>query len=232
VTLKNIARGMSILRLERVLHLAVVLGVAMPVHLANAESPAQTGAITMGYWQNKNGQATIPGGSSTGGVRNPATWLRTYAPFQNLSATATCREVAVSCSEMPRPAQATAETPRQPHQVGRVQLVFRPIQGLPPHPHAPAIMPYPEVGVQHHPVDTIVAAFQQIRVVRAQLAHRDPPPLKLHLPTRQGARRVYGITCPTAAPQGPLFPSPWSRKKRVLLGCNFLVGRQDFASRD
>src|SRR5262249_6515291 len=32
--------------------------------------PAKTGALTMGYWQNKNGQGIITGGSSTGGVCN------------------------------------------------------------------------------------------------------------------------------------------------------------------
>ena len=51
------------------------------------------GALTMGYWQNKNGQAIITRGASTGGVCNSATWLRQYAPFQDLSATATCNGV-------------------------------------------------------------------------------------------------------------------------------------------
>jgi len=52
------------------------------------------GALTMGYWQNKNGQAIISGGKATGGVCNSATWLRQYAPFQDLGATATCTNVA------------------------------------------------------------------------------------------------------------------------------------------
>jgi hypothetical protein len=55
--------------------------------------PAKTGALTMGYWQNKNGQAIITKGGSTGGVCNSGTWLRQYAPFQALSATATCAQV-------------------------------------------------------------------------------------------------------------------------------------------
>ncbi|PYV31238.1 MAG: hypothetical protein DMG09_26190 [Acidobacteria bacterium] len=49
--------------------------------------PAKTGALTMGYWQNKNGQGII--GTSTSGVCNSATWLRQYAPFQDLGSTAT-----------------------------------------------------------------------------------------------------------------------------------------------
>ena len=48
----------------------------------------------MGYWQNKNGQAIITGGASTGGVCNSGTWLRQFAPFQDLSATAKCSDVA------------------------------------------------------------------------------------------------------------------------------------------
>jgi hypothetical protein len=56
--------------------------------------PAKTGALTMGFWQNMNGQKIITGGSSTGGVCNSGTWLRGYAPFQDLSSTATCTQVA------------------------------------------------------------------------------------------------------------------------------------------
>jgi hypothetical protein len=54
------------------------------------------GGLTMGFWQNKNGQAIITGGASTGTgkVCNSGTWLRWYAPFQDLSATATCAQVA------------------------------------------------------------------------------------------------------------------------------------------
>ena len=56
--------------------------------------PAKTGALTMGFWQNKNGQGIISGGASVSGVCKSATWLRQYAPFQDLSATATCANVA------------------------------------------------------------------------------------------------------------------------------------------
>ncbi len=56
--------------------------------------PANTGALTMGFWQNKNGQGIIKAGASTSGVCNSGTWLRQYAPFQDLSATASCSTVA------------------------------------------------------------------------------------------------------------------------------------------
>jgi hypothetical protein len=56
--------------------------------------PAKTGALTMGFWQNKNGQGIISGGASVSGACNSGTWLRTFAPFQDLSSTATCSQVA------------------------------------------------------------------------------------------------------------------------------------------
>ena len=59
-----------------------------------AVKDCNSGALTMGYWQNKNGQAIITTGASTSGVCNSATWLRQYAPFQDLSSTATCKQVA------------------------------------------------------------------------------------------------------------------------------------------
>lgn len=56
--------------------------------------PVRTGALTMGFWQNKNGQGIIKAGASTAGVCNSGTWLRQYAPFQDLSASASCSTVA------------------------------------------------------------------------------------------------------------------------------------------
>ena len=52
-----------------------------------------TGALTMGSWQNKNGQGIIKDQAATG-VCPSATWLRQYAPFKDLSASATCAGVA------------------------------------------------------------------------------------------------------------------------------------------
>jgi hypothetical protein len=53
----------------------------------------QTGALTMGFWQNKNGQGIISGQASSG-VCPSTTWLRQFAPFRDLSSTATCAGVA------------------------------------------------------------------------------------------------------------------------------------------
>jgi len=55
--------------------------------------PAATGALTMGFWQNKNGQGIISGQAKTG-VCASGTWLRQYPPFQDLISTATCAQVA------------------------------------------------------------------------------------------------------------------------------------------
>lgn len=56
--------------------------------------PPNTGALTMGFWQNKNGQGIITSGGAISGVCKSGTWLRQYAPFQDLSATASCSAVA------------------------------------------------------------------------------------------------------------------------------------------
>lgn len=55
--------------------------------------PIRTDARTIGFWQNPNGQKIIKGEASKG-VCPSATWLRGYAPFTDLKATATCSEVA------------------------------------------------------------------------------------------------------------------------------------------
>jgi hypothetical protein len=56
--------------------------------------PARTGALTMGFWQNKNGQAIITGGASTSGVCNSGKWLRQFNPFKDLASGASCKLVA------------------------------------------------------------------------------------------------------------------------------------------
>ncbi|MFM8305422.1 MAG: hypothetical protein ACKOA9_14200, partial [Actinomycetota bacterium] len=55
--------------------------------------PAHTGALTMGFWQNKNGQSLIKTASGSGVCSLTAT-LRAYVPFADLSPTATCTQVA------------------------------------------------------------------------------------------------------------------------------------------
>jgi hypothetical protein len=72
--------------------------------------PAHTGALTMGFWQNKNGQAIITGGASTAGICNSGTWLRQYAPFQDLSASATCGQVASYVTGVIKTANCTSTT--------------------------------------------------------------------------------------------------------------------------
>jgi hypothetical protein len=56
--------------------------VNLAVHVVCNE---RSGALTMGFWRNKNGQAIITAGAATKTVCNSATWLRQYAPFQDLS---------------------------------------------------------------------------------------------------------------------------------------------------
>jgi hypothetical protein len=69
--------------------------------------PAKTGALTIGYWQNKNGQSIITKGASTASVCNSATWLRQYVPFQDLSATATCAQVGTYVTNVIKAANAS-----------------------------------------------------------------------------------------------------------------------------
>ncbi|PYV17540.1 MAG: hypothetical protein DMG21_08170 [Acidobacteria bacterium] len=69
-------------------------GGSTKVNVQVCRPAAKTGALTMGYWQNKNGQAIITNGASTNKACNSGTWLRHYAPFQDLSSTSTCTQVA------------------------------------------------------------------------------------------------------------------------------------------
>lgn len=54
-----------------------------------------TGGLTIGYWSNKNGQAQITGAGSvpSTNICVLTSTLRAYAPFQDLSATASCATV-------------------------------------------------------------------------------------------------------------------------------------------
>lgn len=71
--------------------------------------PTRTGALTMGFWQNKNGQGIIMNGSAPGAVCNSGTWLRTYAPFAGLPGT-TCKAVASSVYDVIKKANASGAT--------------------------------------------------------------------------------------------------------------------------
>jgi hypothetical protein len=68
--------------------------------------PAKTGALTMGFWQNKNGQGIISGQAKTGPCPSAA-WLRQYAPYQDLGAAATCAQVATYVSTTIKAANAS-----------------------------------------------------------------------------------------------------------------------------
>jgi hypothetical protein len=68
------------------------------------------GGLTMGFWQNKNGQGIITGGKTTSGVCNSGTWLRQYAPFQDLSSTASCAQVAAYVTNVIKAATCTSTT--------------------------------------------------------------------------------------------------------------------------
>jgi hypothetical protein len=61
----------------------------------------------MGFWQNKNGQDIIKNGASVSGVCKSGTWLRQFAPFQDLSATATCSQVATYVTNVIKAANAS-----------------------------------------------------------------------------------------------------------------------------
>jgi hypothetical protein len=69
-----------------------------------------TGGLTMGFWQNKNGQGIITSGASTSGVCNSGTWLRGFKPFQDLSATATCAQVGTYVTNVIKAANASGSS--------------------------------------------------------------------------------------------------------------------------
>jgi hypothetical protein len=71
--------------------------------------PVRTGALTIGFWQNKNGQGIITGQAKTG-VCASATWLWQYAPFQDLSATATCAGVGTYVTNIIKAANASGSS--------------------------------------------------------------------------------------------------------------------------
>ncbi|KRA31164.1 MULTISPECIES: hypothetical protein [unclassified Nocardioides] len=79
------------------------------------KTPLNTGAHTIGGWTNKNGQDLIKNGPFTTisnvKVCNSGTYLRTFAPFQDLAANATCAQVATYVTGVINKATATTMTP-------------------------------------------------------------------------------------------------------------------------
>jgi hypothetical protein len=82
-------------------------GTASDSKTVTACGPVKTGALTIGFWQNKNGQSIITGGASISGVCKSGTWLRQYAPFQDLSATASCSVVGTYVTNVIKAANAS-----------------------------------------------------------------------------------------------------------------------------
>jgi hypothetical protein len=70
----------------------------------------QTGALTMGFWKNNNGQGIIT--KSCGGTSGVSldTFLRQFNPFQDLSATATCKQDATYVAGVMGGATCTSST--------------------------------------------------------------------------------------------------------------------------
>jgi hypothetical protein len=69
-----------------------------------------TGAHTIGFWQNKNGQAIITSTATTSKVCNLTPWLRTYKPFQDLSSSANCATAATYVYDVIKAANAGGST--------------------------------------------------------------------------------------------------------------------------
>ena len=65
---------------------------AIPTVTVTNKLNANSGALTIGFWQNKNGQGIIKSycGTSSTNTTNLVNFLRTYAPFQDLSPSAAC----------------------------------------------------------------------------------------------------------------------------------------------
>ena len=90
--------------------ITLAAGQSVTCTFTNTRVAAKTGALTMGFWQNKNGQGIITGGASTSGVCNSGTYLRTFAPFQDLSATASCSTVATYVTNIIKAANASGSS--------------------------------------------------------------------------------------------------------------------------
>ena len=65
-----------------------------------------TGARTIGFWQNKNGQAIITSSAADANVCRAGGWLRGFKPFDDLAATATCKTTAAYATTIIKAASA------------------------------------------------------------------------------------------------------------------------------
>ncbi len=71
--------------------------------------PANTGALTIGFWQSTNGQSIITGQANSGPCPSAA-WLTQYNPFKDLSSTADCSTTATYVSNIITAANASGSS--------------------------------------------------------------------------------------------------------------------------
>ena len=71
--------------------------------------PANTGALTIGFWQGTNGQSIITGQANSG-LCPSAAWLTQYNPFMDLSSTADCSTTATYVSNIITAANASGSS--------------------------------------------------------------------------------------------------------------------------
>ena len=71
--------------------------------------PANTGALTIGFWQGTNGQSIITGQANSGPCPSAA-WLTQYNPFMDLSSTADCSTTATYVSNIITAANASGSS--------------------------------------------------------------------------------------------------------------------------
>jgi hypothetical protein len=90
-----------------VTRIGLAAGETVTCTFVNRRLGAQTGAHTIGFWQNKNGQAIIKGGPVSGGACGSATWLRQFKPFQDLAAKASCSQVAAYATNVIKAASSS-----------------------------------------------------------------------------------------------------------------------------
>jgi hypothetical protein len=75
----------------------------------NSKLPANTGAKTIGFWQNKNGQGIITSYCAGTSGTSLYTFLRRYAPFQDLSKTS-CKDIAAYVTNVIKAASSSGSS--------------------------------------------------------------------------------------------------------------------------
>jgi hypothetical protein len=72
--------------------------------------PVQSGALTMGFWQNKNGQEIIKKSGPSTGTCSLTSWLLQFNPFKDLPTGSTCKQVAEYVNNVIKAANAGGAT--------------------------------------------------------------------------------------------------------------------------